>query len=717
MGPTLDLGLTFGQRQGGTPATVAEPTSDARLVAAARNGDRTAFGQLYDRYGSMVHGILLARVRRCDVADLVTTCSCRRCAGWVRCGKTARSGVGWRRSPATAPWTISAARRTRRRSRTSWPVRILRGATHVSVLRGRPLASRGLSRDPDPAPGRGDVRSGDRRQNGAHARFGTREPSPRDEAAPREAGLEPRPCVTTTSGTRRASRTGTSRSWSGRSASSGKRCRHPTSRPCPSKRAPLPSRRTKRWLAAWPPRSASSGSWRAGSPAVRCGPRCAWPVWQEPRIGGTSIAEAGRLRAGQDLVTDAASRARIDMGLIGEVEVEPLSRVGLVTASPTEHRLTLRVGTLHARIWAPPRLFFVDTPSATAVDLGCTYTLAVDAAGTGRLNVTQGWVAFEYEGRESFVPEGAMCITRLGTGPGTPYRSDAPAALREALERLDLGQDPSALDRVLTTAGEKDTLSLWHLLARTSPTQRGLVFDRLAELLPPPDGVTRDGILTGDREMLDRWWEELGLGSASWWRSWKGPSPRGPLTTGGRARLHNRLEDQCAIARSHPFSPCSWQPSPSPARSSPAAPRRSASRRPAGRRERRLRPCSHRPRVQLPSPTDAPCAPRPEGVVDGKRKTIPFQMKSTGATGVYSVTRQWPAEGSWVLVFSIDRGGQTTALVKLDTQGKPHFTAGRELAAGSLARCPGPPRSATSRPFSSRRWAPSTGGGPHLPGA
>lgn len=83
-------------------------------------------------------------------------------------------------------------------------------------------------------------------------------------------------------------------------------------------------------------------------------------------------------------------------------------------------------------------------------------------------------------------------------------------------------------------------------------------------------------------------------------------------------------------------------------------------------------------------PTDAAVRASAEGVVDGKRKTISVQLKSTGATGVYSVTRQWPAEGSWVLAFSIDRGGQTTALVKLDPQGMPHFTAGRELAAGSL---------------------------------
>jgi RNA polymerase sigma-70 factor (ECF subfamily) len=48
-----------------------EPSLEARLVAAARDGDRTAFGRLYDRYAPMVHGLLLARVPRADVDDLV----------------------------------------------------------------------------------------------------------------------------------------------------------------------------------------------------------------------------------------------------------------------------------------------------------------------------------------------------------------------------------------------------------------------------------------------------------------------------------------------------------------------------------------------------------------------------------------------------------------------------------------------------------------------
>lgn len=41
------------------------------LVSAARGGDCDAFGRLYDRYARMVHGLLLARVPRPDVDDLV----------------------------------------------------------------------------------------------------------------------------------------------------------------------------------------------------------------------------------------------------------------------------------------------------------------------------------------------------------------------------------------------------------------------------------------------------------------------------------------------------------------------------------------------------------------------------------------------------------------------------------------------------------------------
>lgn len=46
-------------------------TTTAALVEAARAGDREAFGRLYHLYGRMVHGVLLARVQRDQVEDLV----------------------------------------------------------------------------------------------------------------------------------------------------------------------------------------------------------------------------------------------------------------------------------------------------------------------------------------------------------------------------------------------------------------------------------------------------------------------------------------------------------------------------------------------------------------------------------------------------------------------------------------------------------------------
>lgn len=68
---TFDFRPTL--RVSDAPATNASLSyaEDAAVVASARAGDRAAFGLLYDRYARMVHGILLARVPREAVDDLV----------------------------------------------------------------------------------------------------------------------------------------------------------------------------------------------------------------------------------------------------------------------------------------------------------------------------------------------------------------------------------------------------------------------------------------------------------------------------------------------------------------------------------------------------------------------------------------------------------------------------------------------------------------------
>ena len=247
-----------------------------------------------------------------------------------------------------------------------------------------------------------------------------------------------------------------------------------------------------------------------------------------PYVGERLLQGHGRVALGQWIVTNSTSSARLEVGRIGVVTLAPNSRLHVIGRQGDVHRLALQVGMLEATILAPPRQFVVDTPSATAVDLGCVYALEVDPSGAGMLTVVVGWVSFETAGRESFVPAGARCATRPGRGPGTPHFTDAAPALKNALAIVDLAGDAppdSALAAVLASARREDGFTLWHLLARLDPARRGTVYDRLRALVPPPDGVTREGVVAGDRTMLDRWWDVLGLGLSKDWRRWKGPDP------------------------------------------------------------------------------------------------------------------------------------------------------------------------------------------------
>jgi hypothetical protein len=253
--------------------------------------------------------------------------------------------------------------------------------------------------------------------------------------------------------------------------------------------------------------------------------------WRVARIEGTPtiaaapLARHSRVAPGRWLETDARSSAVVFVGRIGRLEVDPDSRLRLVTATPGAHRAELVRGTIHAQIWAPPGQFVIDTPSATAIDLGCAYTLTMDPRGVGLITVEGGWVGFEYNGREAFIPAGATGRTYPGRGPGTPTYTEASAALRAAIDTIDQADgavaQATALDTVLRDARPEDAITLWHLIDRVDPTLAPLVVDRLQALVPMPDDCTREGILSGSREMRDAWWNALGLGTADWWRTWR----------------------------------------------------------------------------------------------------------------------------------------------------------------------------------------------------
>lgn len=192
----------------------------------------------------------------------------------------------------------------------------------------------------------------------------------------------------------------------------------------------------------------------------------------------TASGEASQLREGRWLET--REQSTLTVADIGQVTVEPSSRVRVVETSAKQHRLELASGRLHAKVNAPPRLFVVDTPAAQAVDLGCEYDLAVDADGATRLTVTVGEVSLEGSGVSSRVSAGAKARTQKGKPPGVPRAIDASTELEAGLDAFEGG---GALEPVLAVARVEDAVSLWNLLSRTAGAQREAVLVRLSALL------------------------------------------------------------------------------------------------------------------------------------------------------------------------------------------------------------------------------------------
>ena len=253
-------------------------------------------------------------------------------------------------------------------------------------------------------------------------------------------------------------------------------------------------------------------------------------AWRVETLAGSpslrGVAFAGHVALGGRVVTDARSRARLEVKGLGVVELEPGSVLRRVRGQGSERRLALDHGTLTAFIQAPPRQFVVATPAGVATDLGCTYTLSVTADGHGRLAVTMGRVTFTRDGLESFVPAGAWCPLRP-SGVGVPRRDYASDAFLSAVATWDVATTPdSALSTVLASAEPSDAITLWHLLPRVHGEARARVAARIAGLIEVPADVARERVLALEPAALDAWWGAIGMGPADEWRA---TSPRRAL--------------------------------------------------------------------------------------------------------------------------------------------------------------------------------------------
>lgn len=77
----------------------------------------------------------------------------------------------------------------------------------------------------------------------------------------------------------------------------------------------------------------------------------------------------------------------------------------------------------------------------------------------------------------------------------------------------------------------------------------------------------------------------------------------------------------------------------------------------------RVSSCSHPEKTNI--------AATAEGVVNGKRRTIPLTLVPLSGTSTYALTRQWPSEGKWVVTLVVansDYQWQPSAIVSVNAE-------------------------------------------------
>ncbi|MBI3650300.1 MAG: hypothetical protein HY231_04565 [Acidobacteria bacterium] len=85
-------------------------------------------------------------------------------------------------------------------------------------------------------------------------------------------------------------------------------------------------------------------------------------------------------------------------------------------------------------------------------------------------------------------------------------------------------------------------------------------------------------------------------------------------------------------------------------------------------------------------PEDANVTAMAEGLVKGKRQTIPVHLTKT-SKGVALIKAQWPTNGVWVLhITGAYLGITSSALVELNANGKAPITPDHKVAARLLQR-------------------------------
>jgi len=265
--------------------------------------------------------------------------------------------------------------------------------------------------------------------------------------------------------------------------------------PAPDFARVVPLRSRRRWKLAVAAAAAIVAIVVASSVFFRPRPN----EWRATAVSGSASLPRRALRAGDVIHTDSTSRVHLESRAVGVIDLDGATTVRLIESRNGRQRIALDVGMIHAKTTSPPGVFVVDTPRARAIDLGCEYVLSIARGGGGELRVTSGWVDLTHGYEQSLVPQGASAAIESDGSLTVPVFDDAVPAFHAAIRNHDM-------PTIVALARTRDALTLLNLFRDSTPDERGLLYDRLNQLVPAPPSITRESVRYWMPSSTELWW-------------------------------------------------------------------------------------------------------------------------------------------------------------------------------------------------------------------
>ncbi len=222
------------------------------------------------------------------------------------------------------------------------------------------------------------------------------------------------------------------------------------------------------------------------------------------------ISTSGKLEQGESLAADKDSHVTVHVPDVGRIELFSLASIVLQKAKDDDNVIKIISGFINVVNTASMPNLKIELQNSFVVDKAGTFSVSVDNNQNAKIIVVSGFVEINYKDENIFVKEGFALEVNNNYRPGIPLRIDAPDSLKHEVEKFNYyNGGEESVEKIISLAKDADMLTLLAIIPLASQQQRELLFQAVVNYYPPPLGVTRLGIINGDKEMLYKWWEDI----------------------------------------------------------------------------------------------------------------------------------------------------------------------------------------------------------------